>query len=138
MNEALLALVPWVALGLLAGGVFVWRRVGPAQITATLESAIDPFIPDQIDPVVNHIIRVAIGAVDQRVKKYGAMSNADRLKLAKNYVKELAAYYQRDLSDLAVEALIEAELWLQHHVIGQAVTQAGDVVVSEPAPGPQA
>lgn len=117
MNEALIALIPWAVLGTLAGGVFIWRRIGTRQIVATLETAVDPIIPDQLDPIVGRVIHMAIDAVDQRVKKYGAMDNAERLALAKKYANELAAFYRRDLSEVAVEALIEAELWLRHQVL---------------------
>jgi hypothetical protein len=87
---------------------------------------VDSIIPDQLDPVIKQIVKLAIDAVDQKVKAYEKLTNDQRLELAKKYMGELLTLYKRDLSDVAREALIEAELWLRHRVTetGEASTKS--------------
>ncbi len=125
MKEILITWLPWAIAALLGLAVALWRKYGtPKNLVAVAEK----IIPNRFDPLIQQIVQMVVDAVDQRVKKYGTLTNADRLALAKKYMDDLLSYYGIHLGDLAKEALLEAEIWLRHKVIdGQAqpVTQAG-------------
>jgi len=94
--------------------IWLWRRYGnPGVISELVESV----VPDEFDDVAEYLVALAVSAVEQRIKAYQTLTNAERLALAKKYATALLDYAGRDLSDLALEALIEAELWLRHQVI---------------------
>lgn len=117
MNDQLLIIAPWIVFAVLALAIWLWRRyASPAVISELVESV----VPDEFDDVAEYLVSLAVSAVEQRIKAYQTLTNAERLALAKKYATALLDYAGRDLSDLALEALIEAELWLRHEVSAEA------------------
>jgi hypothetical protein len=120
MSDQLVSIAPWIAFAVLALLIWLWRRYGSAtEISALVESV----VPDEFDDVAEYLVSLAVSVVDQRIKAYEALTNAERLALAKKYAAALLDYSGRNLSDVAMEALIEEELWLRHQVTDEPVRE---------------
>jgi hypothetical protein len=112
-STELITLLAPLAVALGGVGIALWVRVvTPAQV----ERITRHLMPGtKLDDLAVQASMMAYKVVEQKLKTYSDWSNEKKLEKAMEYMTALYDYFRHGkLSELAKEALLEYEVYLQH------------------------